>query len=354
MQQPAILHRRRPLLRYLLASVLLLLATGCADTVKKAEHSLHGHTMGTRYNISFVNSTKEQSQTVYQQTLQAGVDNLLQQINQSMSTYIADSELNRFNNLAVNQWMPISADLFTVIRQAQNISLLSTGAFDITVGPLVDLWGFGPGFSAEQVPAKKQITALKQRTGYHEIELDSTQQRIRKTSERRLDLSAIAKGFATDKVADYLQQQGIKHYLVEIGGEIRLKGHKPDGSLWRVAIEKPVSDERAVMKLLSLTNVAIATSGDYRNFFEANGKRYSHTIDPNSGYPIRHQLVSVTVITDRCIKADAFATAMMVMGVKNALALAKQEKLAVLLIKRTKKGFVEYKNAAFSAYLKEQ
>lgn len=334
--------------------VLLLITTGCSDSdmgVATSTQSIHGSTMGTRYNITFVTMA---SNTVDSQSLQSGVDQLLQQINQSMSTYIPDSEINRFNNHPINEWMPVSADMYKVINRAQVISRLSNGAFDITVGPLVDLWGFGPKFSTKKIPSSKQLSEIQKRIGYQAIEVDDGQSRIRKIAPRRLDLSAIAKGYATDVVAQYLQQQGIEHFIVEIGGEMRLKGNKPNGDEWRIAIETPDGGERSVMKLLSLTNVSIATSGNYRNYFDVDGQRYSHSIDPITGQPVRHYLVSATAITKNCIDADGFATAMMVMGVEKSIALAERENIAVYLIENTKQGFIEHKSSAFLAYVKEQ
>jgi len=332
--------------------IMLLTLSGCSDTDTVAEaglHSFHGPTMGTRYNITYVQTLAPASLS----ELQAGVDTVLAELNQSMSTYIADSELNRFNDHAVNEWMTVSAPLFSVIEQAQEISRLSAGAFDISVGPLVDLWGFGPTPGEDKIPSARQLSAVKNSMGYQAIELDKRQRRIRKTSARRLDLSAIAKGYATDMVAEYLERQGIDAYLVEVGGEVRLKGKKPNGDNWRIAIETPVSGQREAQRIVSLSNISIATSGDYRNYFEIDGQRYSHTIDPASGYPIQHKLVSVTVITEHCIEADGYATAMLVMGTEKSLALAEKLNMAVFLIEKTEQGFVEHKSAAFSSYTKE-
>lgn len=333
--------------------IMLLTLSSCSDSAPDSRpdlQSFHGPTMGTSYNITYVQTSAPATLS----ELQAGVDAVLAELNQSMSTYIADSELNRFNDTSGHDWVTVSAPLFSVIKQAKEISRLTSGAFDISVGPLVDLWGFGPTPGDEKIPTARQLSVVKSRIGYQAIELDNRQHRIRKTSPRRLDLSAIAKGYATDMVAEYLDRKGIKAYLVEIGGEVRLKGNKPNGDSWRIAIETPVSGQREAQRIVSLSNTSIATSGDYRNYFELDGQRYSHTIDPASGYPVQHRLASVTVITESCTRADGFATAMMVLGVEKSLTLAEQQKLAVLLLEKSAQGFIEHKSSAFLAYTKDQ
>ena len=335
---------------YSLVFVTLLFISGCSNSATgtlSAVQAIQGWTMGTTYHIKYV------AHEDLSASMQADVDSALLELNQTMSTYIVDSELNRLNAHAVGDWMSVSRPLFTVIKRALELSRLSSGAFDISVGPLVDLWGFGPTPGSERVPERQALELAKQKVGYQAIELDETQLRIRKSAPRRLDLSAIAKGYGVDMIAVLLEQQGINDYLVEIGGEIRLKGKKPNGELWRIAIEAPVSNQREAMKVLPLSNHALATSGDYRNYFEVDGKRYSHTIDPVSGYPIRHTLVSATVISDNCMDADGWATTMMVLGVEPSLVLAEQQQLAVLLLEKTATGFTEHKSSAFSKYLIE-
>lgn len=338
--------RFRGLLATLLVTLVVVSLSGCDAPSDGSEiQTLYGRTMGTSYSIKYVGSSGST------RSIQLGVDSLLADLNQTMSTYIDDSELNQFNDHFGDEWIPVSEQLFNVVSRALEISKLSNGAFDVTVGPLVDLWGFGPKNRIEQVPEQSVMDQVRQVVGYQAIELDPEQPAIRKIEPRRLDLSAIAKGYGSDLVAEYLDNQGISSYLVEIGGEMRLKGQKPDGQLWRVAIETPDTGQRQAFKIIPLTDASIATSGDYRNYFEVDGKRYSHTIDPATGYPISHTLASVSVIADNCRDADAFATAMMVMGVEKSLALAEQQQLAVFLIEKTEQGFVEHSSSKFAAYL---
>lgn len=325
----------------------VLLLSGCIFDEKPAIQHFYGRALGTSYNIRFVGTTSDVRR------LQAGTDSTLETINQSMSTYIDDSELNRFNDSVGTDWVKVSDALGAVLVISQAISEKSQGAFDVTVGPLVDLWGFGPQARREQVPDSRVLNAVMADVGYQGLELSIEDQtyRIRKLRPRRIDLSAVAKGYAVDQIAEYLAAEGISDFLVEVGGEMRLSGHKPGNENWKVAVETPESGARGVFRILPLTGVAIATSGDYRNYFEVDGVRYSHTIDPSNGYPIRHHLASVTVITDTCAKADAWATAMMVMGVEKALALAEAENLAVLLIEKSDGAFIEHTSSAFDLLL---
>ena len=321
----------------------VLLLSGCIFDEKPAIQHFYGRALGTSYNVRFVGTTADV------RSLQAGTDSVLEKINQSMSTYIDNSELSQFNDSVGSEWIPVSNALGAVLAISQEVSEKSQGAFDITVGPLVDLWGFGPKARREQVPDSRVLNAVLADVGYQGLELSAEGQtyRVRKLRPRRIDLSAVAKGYAVDQVADYLLAKGFTNFLVEVGGEMRLSGHKPGNEAWKVAIETPETGARGVFRILPLTQVAIATSGDYRNYFEVDGMRYSHTIDPANGYPIRHHLASVTVITDTCGKADAWATAMMVMGVEKALALAETENLAVLLIEKSDTVFVEHTSSAF-------
>lgn len=329
----------------LLAGFLFLNLAGCSGSDSNAIQTLYGQTMGTSYNIKYVGS---KSST---RAMQLGIDSLLAELNETMSTYLDDSELSQLNENFSTDWIPVSDSLFKVVSRAIEISQLSHGAFDITVGPLVDLWGFGPEARPDQIPDVDVMQATQKVIGYQAVELRSAPAAIRKTEPRRLDLSAIAKGYGVDLVADYLVQQGVENYLIEIGGEMRLSGLKPDGETWRVAIETPEQAQRQIFKILALTDVAIATSGDYRNYFEVDGQRYSHTIDPATGYPITHSLASVSVLADNCMDADGFATAMMVLGVEQSLALAEQQNLAVLLIEKSADGFIEHTSSQMNTYL---
>lgn len=323
----------------MLMAVLVLI--GCTSENSLQVQLFSGRALGTSYNVRFVGNESQKS------GLQKGSDRILNQINKSMSTYLPHSELNQLNEFNGSDWVSISEDFSNVIQISQNISHLSGGAFDITVGPLVDLWGFGPKGRREMIPEAAELSRIQTEIGYQALTLSEDNKSIRKLRPRQLDLSAVAKGYAVDKIADYLTSKGIESYLVEVGGEMRLKGTKPNGDKWNIAIETPDSSARGVYKVIPITDVAIATSGDYRNYFEQDGVRYSHTLDPDTGYPITHSLASVTVFTEKCADADAWATAISVLGVQPALALAEQDNLAILLIEKSGEDFIEHTSSAY-------
>jgi thiamine biosynthesis lipoprotein len=228
------------------------------------------------------------------------------------------------------------------MNEALRVSILTEGAFDVTVGPLVNLWGFGPAPSTMEVPSEDAIRSSLSGVGYQHIHVQQSPPAIRKDRpDLQIDLSAIAKGYAVDQVAEFLESLNIPHFLVEVGGELRAKGHNAAGFPWKVAIEKPVSHEKAIHRVLYLGSHAMATSGDYRNFFETNGKRFSHTINPQTGQPVTHQLASVTVVQPSCMEADAFATAFMVLGPDEGYDLAVQEKIPALFVSRAPNGLEE-------------
>ncbi len=292
--------------------------------------------MGTTYHVKIVPHDQE----VNAEKLKSALDKSLGEINQVLSTYIPDSELSKFNRSSIGNWQPASAMLMSVVKAARGVFIQSNGAFDPTVGPLVNLWGFGPEVDVE-FPADKALQAAKLSVGFDHLEIDSEGQRLRKKQELYLDLSAIAKGYGVDYVAGMLDAQGLNHYLVEIGGELRSAGLNAESQPWRIAIEKPQPGTREVHGVLNISDKGMATSGDYRNFFEKDGRRYSHTIDPRTGFPVEHSLVSVTVLADDAMAADAMATALMVMGTEAGYALAASENMAVWFIEKKDQQLVD-------------
>jgi thiamine biosynthesis lipoprotein len=286
------------------------------------------------------------------ETLASGIDEVLEDVDASMSTWRDDSELSLFNQRNdQSEWVPVSAGLFEVLQKAREISSMTGGAFDVTIGPVVNLWGFGPQARPEQVPSEESLAMALAATGYEKLELRADPPAVRATPPQYVDLSAIAKGYGVDAVARFLENEGIEAYLVEIGGEVRVNGRKPDGSTWRLAIEQPVSEGREVNRVVALESRAMATSGDYRNYYESEGRRYSHTIDPETGKPIAHRLASVTVIADDCMTADALATGFNVMGYEQANELAVRENIPAYFIVRTEEGFETHQTPAFSSYV---
>ena len=332
--------------------VALLLAVfvlaGCQLFESDKIVSIDGQTMGTTFSMRWVDQNDDRLQPV---RLRAG--KVLSDVNQQMSTYIPNSELSLFNALPGGSQLEVSQPLASLVEQALDLSERSGGAFDITVGPLVNLWGFGPQGRIEKAPSDDEIKALKDRIGYHNIEVLDSPTRLRKTGQQYVDLSAIAKGYGVDQLASVLEAQGITDYLVEIGGELRARGLKPDGTAWRIAIESPNTIERSVGRIINVKDTAIATSGDYRNFFEEGGVRFSHTLNPETGRPITHRLASVTVLSPTCAQADALATTLMVMGEDKGFEFAKENSIAAYFLVKSEQGdqFIEMATDEFEQFV---
>lgn len=331
--------------------ILVFLFSACEKQGNAKSYPLHysDAIMGTSFNIKVASLPTE----VKVGEIKKQIKQLLDGLNAKMSTYQQDSELSKINNNPSDEWFLISRPLFEVLLEAKKISLLSNGAFDITVGPLVNLWGFGPEDMAFKAPNDEMIATKLQGIGSKHLLLDRETGKIKKTiPELYLDLSAIAKGYAVDQVGLLLESMGVADYMVEIGGELRLKGLNNRQQPWKIAIEKPTSEKRMIQKVLALSDVSLATSGDYRNFFEVKGVRFSHTIDPRSGKPITHKLASITILSDTTMKADALATALMVLGAEEGLQLAEEQGIAALFIIKTEVGFIEKTSSSFSEKLR--
>ncbi|MGC3836766.1 FAD:protein FMN transferase [Moritella viscosa] len=297
---------------------LAIFILGCSEQKSTEEVLFSGPTMGTTYHMKVVGP---------------------------------NSELSRFNQSVAVTGFEVSRDTAIVVLEALRLNVLTNGALDVTVGPLVNLWGFGPDNKPEKIPSEQELNDVKQRIGIEH--LSATETTLSKDIDGLyVDLSSIAKGYGVDVIADYFASLGIENYLVEVGGELRINGVNARGIDWQVAIEKPTADNQSVQEVIAVGNNAIATSGDYRNYYELDGERFAHTIDPASGKPIKHKLVSVTVIHTSSMTADAFATALMVMGEKDGLEFAKQQGLAVLMISKSDSGYNEVYTKQFEPYLK--
>jgi thiamine biosynthesis lipoprotein len=331
---------------FIIAIVLCFLFSGCEG---KREHLIQGRTMGTTYHIKVV--------TGYFQSvsgLKEKIEKRLVEINAAMSTYQKDSEISRFNEFnQTGRKFKISADFYRVMEIAQDIYRLSDGAWDATVNPLVDLWGFGRGGAKNKIPPENEISALLSNIGFENIEIQEPRYLIKKRAAVTLDLSSIAKGYGVDQVADTLRKEGFQNYLVEIGGEVFASGYTKDGKLWRIGINRPQTDAAfdEVYKVVSLRNRAFATSGDYRNFFVVDGTRYAHIIDPRTGYPISNDVVSVTIIADTCIFADGLATAIMVMGPEKGLDLINRLEAVegLIVVERMDGSLADFYSRGFDA-----
>lgn len=319
--------------------VLSLIVVACAPKVEQVE--LFGETMGTTYAVKLIGGG------IDGEGFRRRIETTLESINAQMSTWRPDSEISRFNRLRSTQWFTISDDFTKVLMAARKINRRTDGAFDVTLGELIDLWGFGAG-ARKSFPDPESIATALRHTGPAKFEVDEARKAIRKTDpETQIDLSGIAKGYAVDALAGVITDAGIENFLVEIGGEVRASGRRIDGSLWRVAVEKPDTGGRSVQLVVGLDNAAIATSGDYRKFFEMGGRRYSHIIDPETGSPSEHALASVSVTADDAMTADALATALMVMGVRKALALAARNEIPVFFIERKGDDYVVHSTDQF-------
>jgi len=329
----------------LLVATLFLVA-GCQQP--PVEVHLSGPTMGTTYNIKYWSEIEVNSKK-----LQERVDAELVHINKLMSTYDPSSELSTLNQSKTTEPYPLSAETLLVIEEALRIGELSNQYLDITVGPLVNLWGFGPQARPEVIPTDSDIESARARVGIDKLSV-SGNSLSRAHPDMYVDLSTVAKGYGVDQVAEIVESFGIDNYLVEIGGEMRVAGVKQNGQGWRIAIEKPVTMERAIQEIITVGNNAVATSGDYRNYYEEDGVRYSHLIDPKTGKPIQHNLVSVTVVHPSCLTADGYSTAIAVMGKDAGLAMALENDLAVLLITRENGEFKEYTTPGFESFLNKK
>lgn len=329
---------------------ILLLASQLSSCDKPAEAiKISGPTMGTTYNITLYPA---QGKPLDPKQVQDQIDVSLKRINQQMSTWIKNSEISLFNKSESTDWYPVSTEFAKVVEAAQSISKLSNGAFDITVGPLINIWGFGKDFKNNN-PDDAIIDAAKENIGYQKLEIRHSPPALKKQiPQLQINLSAIAKGYAVDAIADQLATVGVDNYLVEIGGEIRANGSKPNKSLWRIAIEKPTTKERAIQQGLLLDNTGVATSGDYRNYFERAGKRYSHTIDPATGKPITHQIASITVLHKSAMMADGLATAIMVLGGSKAKVFIANNKISAYMISRDKDAFSSWNNFSDDLFIK--
>lgn len=333
--------------------LLVFFLCGCHRSIEGPEIilPLSGSTMGTRYHVKIAGCFEKGSA----EPLQEEIEEELDRINNWMSTYRPDSEISRFNRFEGQEWFSVSSAFARVVKEALRVSRETDGAFDVTVGPLVNLWSFGPERRPKRVPERKAIEEVKSGVGYQHLEVrdePAALKKLRKTIH--VDLSAIAKGFGVDRIAGLLDGLGFENYLVEIGGEIRVRGAKPDDTPWKVGVETPADDKRRIEEVIELRDLSLATSGDYRNFFLEDGKRYSHTIDPRTGRPTEHRLASVTVVTEACMEADAWATALMVLGPEDGFAFASERNLAVLFLLREDEGFTRRATPAFETLVQQQ
>ena len=336
---------------FVLCAVSLLSACDGSSTTQESALVIEGKTMGTFYRVSLAGVDKNREAALREQ-----IEAQLKEDDHQLSTYKEDSVLSRFNQYHGNVPQPISAGMADAIVTSMRIGTLTGGAMDITVGPLVNLWGFGPDKQPVKTPTPEQIAAARQRIGLQHLKViqqNDGQYLQKDLPGMYVDLSTVGEGYATDHLARLVEGNGISNYLVSVGGAVVSRGHNAQGNPWQVAIQKPTDKETAVQAIVDLQGMGISTSGSYRNYYELNGKRLSHIIDPATGSPITHKLVSATVIAPTALEADGWDTGLMVLGTKKALALAEQQHLAVYLITKEGDTFKSYMSPQFKAYLKD-
>jgi thiamine biosynthesis lipoprotein len=319
--------------------VLLAAVTGCGGSGDVAPFA--GATMGTTYHVTVTAADAP----ARREAVQAAIDTVLKDVDLTLSTYREDSELARLNRNPSRDWIEVSPELWQVLQQARQVSQQTGGAFDITVAPLLEAWGFGAASIAPAAvivpPTPAQIERVLRSTGHQRLELRETPvPALRRTVPgMRLTVDGIAPGHAVDRIAAALDALGHRDYLVEIGGEVRVRGARPDGGAWRIAVEAPRALAREPLLGLQLRDAAVSTSGDYRDArFDAAGRAYSHTLDPRTGRPVAGALASVTVIDPLAARADAYATALTVMGTEAGLRWATQQGVPALFVERRSDG----------------
>jgi thiamine biosynthesis lipoprotein len=335
------------------ATLFLYLAAGCAPPADPASEQVEftGAIMGTTYHIKVAAAMTDPESTG---TAKA-IEDALKSVDQKMSTYKPDSEVSRLNASPAGVPVTLSDETFEVFEKGLQVNRESDGAFDITVGPLVNAWGFGPEGPAHS-PGNDELATLLALVGPDKISLNSETRTVTKAADGvYCDPASVAEGYAVDQVAELLQARGYGDYMVEVGGEVRTAGKNASGAPWKIAIEKPVDEGRVIQRVVGISGVSLSTSGNYRKFYIVDGRRVSHAINPKTGRPAEHSLASASVIHPNCALADAYSTAIMVLGEKDGLAFAEKLKLPVLLLIHGEHGdIIEQQTPEFGAYLLEE
>jgi thiamine biosynthesis lipoprotein len=335
--------------KFLAPCCCALLAAACQRSAP--ELVLSGPTMGTTYTVKVATLPASVDATI----VRIAIDDVLAQIDRSMSGYRADSEVARFNASASRQWYDVSADVAAVVQASLDISDASGGVFDITVAPLVAAWGFGPAGEPQVLPSAEQIAQLEATVGYRKLHVRLDPPALRKdVAGLSIDLNGIAPGFAVDRLADRLQGLRIENFMIDIGGEIRARGRNARGEPWHIAVEHPVDTHRTPYASVWLDGAAVSTSGEYRDYYDRDGRRYSHTVDPRTGRTLEHEPGSVVVIAPSAAQADGWATALNVLGPRDGLALATQRHLPALFIARAGSDWQSQATPEFARYRDEK
>ncbi len=307
--------------------------------------------MGTSYSVKI--ALTEDASDIDAVVLKNKIDSVLVEVNNQMSTYIPESEISRFNRYDKTDWFNISNDFAFVLDESIKLGKLTGGSLDITIGPVVNIWGFGPDQRPRTIPSDDEIITNMKLVGIDNLEVKLDPPSVRKKiTGIKVDLSATAKGYGVDKVLELVKELGYKNIMVEIGGEVRTLGYNNKKEFWNIGISSP-NQSGEINRVVKLSNSAMATSGDYWNYFEENGIRYSHTIDPITGRPITHKLASVTIFDSTCLRADGLATGIFVMGPEKGYDFAVRMELPVYLIVKTDNGFKEVKSPKFIEFFEK-
>ncbi|MCU7250254.1 FAD:protein FMN transferase [Pseudomonas koreensis] len=319
----------------------MLMATlpGCGNG--DAMESFGGPTMGSTYSIKYVRHAGLADPA----QVRSEVEGILGEVDRQMSTYRSDSDIERFNALPANRCQTMPAPVLELIRVGEQLSEQSEGAYDLTVEPLMNLWGFGPQGREEKVPSPAALAETRQRVGYRHLRIEGDQ--LCKDAAVEVDFNSIAAGYAVDTIAARLETMGIHDYLAEATGELKASGKKLDGSPWRIALEEPRDDQQVAERIISVDGYGVSTSGDYRNYFQQDGRRYSHTFDARSGAPVLHNLASVTVIHPSALMADGLSTLLLILGPEAAWDYAEKHDIGAFFVIRADTGFVTRTSQAF-------
>lgn len=319
--------------------ILIGILSGCGNG--DTQESFGGPIMGSRYAIQYVRHPGMSGPVEVQQQVEA----ILADVDRQMSTYRSDSDIERFNNLPANHCQAMPASILDLVRVGEQLSSQSEGAFDLTVEPLLNLWGFGPQAREEKVPTAEALAEARQRVGHGHLRIDGDQ--LCKDAAVEVDFNSIAAGYAVDRIAAQLEAAGIQNYLVQVTGELKAVGKKLDGSPWRIALEEPRDDKQVAERIIAIDGYGVSTSGDYRNYFEQDGRRYSHTFDARTGRPVLHDLASVTVIHPQALMADGLSTLLLILGPERGRDYAEKNQIAAFFVMRTDTGFVTSTSQAF-------
>jgi thiamine biosynthesis lipoprotein len=319
--------------------MLVGVLSGCGngDSLERFD----GPTMGSRYSIQYV----RHSSTPGPKAVQAEVEKILAEVDRQFSTYRSDSDIERFNALPAGRCQVMPGPVLELIRVGEQLSSQSEGSYDLTVEPLLNLWGFGPQGREEKIPTAEALAEVRQRVGHGHLRIDGDQ--LCKDAAVEVDFNSIAAGYAVDTIAAKLEAMGIRNYLAEATGELKAAGKKPDGSPWRIALEEPRDDQQVAERIIAVDGYGVSTSGDYRNYFEQDGRRYSHTFDARTGAPVLHTLASVTVIHPSALMADGLSTLLLILGPEKGWDYAETHDIGAFFVIRADTGFVTRTTQAF-------